>query len=80
MVTVVLYKTQKFGRVKVTAREEKVGYFALKPKEKEISYHVDISRLRCQLWLLHIKHNVTCRVRTRRLSKLVYYKFMCKNK
>lgn len=45
-----------------------------------MSYHIAISRLRCELWLLHIKHNVMCGVRTRTLSKLVYYKFMCNNK
>lgn len=76
----VLYKVERFVRVRVTAREDKVGYFALKSEEKEISYHVDISRLRWELWLLHIKYNVICKVETRRLSKLVYYKFLCKNK
>lgn len=35
VVTVVLYKVQRFRRVRVTAREDKVGYFALTSEEKK---------------------------------------------
>ena len=37
VVTVVLYEAWKFGRVRVTSREDKVGNFALRSEEKEIS-------------------------------------------
>lgn len=37
-------------------------------------------RFRWEVWLPHIKYNVICRAGTRRLYKVVYYKFLCKNK